>query len=367
MRRIKPLCIAMLTLIMLLNSSISSPALHALEAGMEAPDFKLPDLDHRQHSFSSLKGDKLTVVLFWANWGENSAKALKMMQSLHKTYKDRGLAVIGINVDRQEMSEQSLAMVKATLAKQQVGFPVLLDQGLNTFQRFGVIAVPSLVVLDSQRVIRHELSGFPLMGADALKQFIMSGIEGKTTVATTTPTGYQPDKKAVRLWNMGVNTMKSERTFGRAGGWFEKAIAADPEFTQPYLSLGAWHYLQQNLTEARKQFELVLQKKADHPVALSSLGKILMEQGDLSAAEQKLSLAVTSNESYLPGYYLLGMLKGRQGDMQKALQWFSKGEQLSPDDYTLHLHKAMMFEEQKDQAAATASYRRALELIIGQP
>lgn len=367
MRRQKPVYIVILTLFMLLNSSISSPALHALETGMEAPDFTLSDLAARQHSFSTLKGDKLTVVLFWASWGDNSAKALKLAQSLHQTYKGRGLAVVGINVDRQEMTEQSLSAVKATLAKQQIGFPVLLDQGLNTFQRFGVIAVPSLVVLDSQRVIRYELSGFPLMGADAFKQFIVAGIEGRSAVATTATTGYQPDKKAVRLWHMGVTTMKSERTFSRAGGWFEKAIVADPEFTQPYLSLGAWHYQQRNLTEARKQFELVLQKKSDHPVALSSLGRILMEQGDMTAAEQKLVKAVASNESYLPGYYLMGTLKGKQGNLQKALYWFSKGESLSPNDYTLHFHKGMMFEELQDQSAALASYRRALELIVGQP
>lgn len=358
--------IVSLVLLFLMHSSVSSSALHSLERGMQAPDFRLNDLQNGQQSFSSLKGEKLTVLLFWATWGSNSKKALKMMQALHQQYQGRGLSVVGINVDNQQMSEETLAAVRAMVAAEQVTFPILVDRGLTTFQQFGVIAAPTMVVLDPQRVMRYDLSGFPLMGSDELRRFVVAGIEGIQTVQAVA-VGYQPDKKAVRLWNMGVSMQKSERGAGRAQGWFEKAIAADPEFMLPRISLGQLFYSQKKLAEARKEFELVLQKAPDNPIVLSALGQLLLDEGDLAGAEEKLLRAVRENGAYLPSYCLMGLLKGKQGDLQQALHWFKQAEELNPRDYKLFACKGSMFEAGNDPTAAVAAYRRALQLIVGQP
>jgi Flp pilus assembly protein TadD/peroxiredoxin len=332
---------------------------------MEAPDFHLQNLAGGTHRLADLQGEKLTVIVFWATWSENSQKALRQMQALQQRYGGSGLAVIAINVDRQDVAESTLAGIKQVVASRQITIPVLLDQGLKVFNRYGVIAVPSLVVLDKDRVIRRELSGFPLMGSATLAQYLEATLENRPLSVKAADTGYQPDKKAVRLWNMGVSTLKSERSAGHAKAWFERAIAADPAFTLPYISLGELYYRQHNLAAAKEQFELVLRKKADSPVALSALGKILMDEGDLAGAEQKLTLAVQGDESYLPSYYLLGVLKGKQGDLAQALQWFARGEQMNPNEYKLFVYKGIMFEQRNDSVAATAAYRQALQLITG--
>jgi tetratricopeptide (TPR) repeat protein len=360
--RLMPLWI----LLVLLNTSISSSALRSLEVGMEAPDFTVKNLDNSAQKFSSLRGEKLTAVLFWATWGDNSKKALKQMQILHQKYKDTGLSVIGINVDKQEVTEETLARIRGVAASLNITFPLLVDRGLATFNNYGIVAVPSTVILDRNRVITYELSGFPLMGADSLKLFVEATLENKRIPAQIAVTGYQPDKKAVRLWNMGTSSLKSERTAKSARAWFEKAIAADPAFTLPYLSLGELYYKQHDLTEAKKQFELVLQKKPDHSIALCALGQILLDEGNLPGAEQKLAKAAQADEAYLPGYYLLGLLKGRQGDIAAALQWFKRAEEINPGDYRIFVHKGMMYEERKELPAAAAGYKKALELIMGQ-
>ncbi len=361
--RLMPLWI----LLVLLNTSVSSSALRSLEVGMEAPDFTLIDLNNSAQKSSGLRGEKLTVVLFWATWGGNSKKALQQMQTLHRKYTDSGLAVIGINVDKQEITEETVAKIREVAASLNITFPLLVDRGLATFNNYGIIAVPSTVIIDKNRVIRYELSGFPLMGADALTQFVEVAIDNRKRPDQAVAAGYQPDKKAVRLWNMGMSLLKSARTASHAAAWFEKAIAADPAFTLPYLSLGDLYYKQHNLAAAKKQFERVLQRNPDHVIALSSLGQILLDEGDLSGAEVNLAKAVQANGSYLPGYYLLGLLKSRQGDVPQALQWFKRAEQLNPVDYKLFVHKGMMYEERKDLTAAAANYKKALELIIGQP
>jgi len=333
---------------------------------MEAPDFTVKDLDNNAQKLSGLRGEKLTAVLFWATWGDNSKKALQQMQLLHQKYKDAGLSVIGINVDKQEVSEESLARIREVAASLKITFPLLADHGLAAFNSYGIIAAPSTVLLDRNRVIKYVLSGFPLMGADSLKLFVEATVENKSIPPQTAVTGYQPDKRAVRFWNMGTSSLKSERTAKSAGSWFEKAIAADPAFTLPYLSLGALYYKQHDLSEAKKQFELVLQRNPDHSIALSSMGQILLDEENLPAAEVKLMKAVQSDEACLPGYYLLGLLKGRQGDEAAALQWFKRAEELNPRDYRIFVHKGMMFEERKELPAAADGYKKALELIMGQ-
>ncbi|MDD2541594.1 MAG: hypothetical protein PHH28_11210, partial [Desulfuromonadaceae bacterium] len=87
----------------------------------------------------------------------------------------------------------------------------------------------------------------------------------------------------------------------------------------------------------------------------------------LQSAEAKLMKAVQVDEAYLPSYYNLGLLKGRQGDVTAALQWFNQAEQLNPGDYKIFVYKGIMYEERKDLATATASYKKALELVIEQP
>lgn len=352
--------------LVLVNSTVSSSALNSLEVGMEAPDFRLSDLARTSYRLDDLQGNKLTVVVFWATWSENSQKALQQMQELKQRYGAGGLSVIGVNVDRQDMNEAALANVKQLIERQKITVPVLIDHGLAVFDSYGVIAVPSLVVLDRSRVIRRELSGYPLVGADSLKQYLEATFENRPQ-AVSVAGGYQPDKKAVRLWNMGKSSMRSERTVAQAEGWFVKAIAADPSFTQPYLSLGTLYYQQHKLADARKQFEAVLQRKPDHVLALSSLGHLLLEQGELAAAESHLLKAVKADDSYLPSYYWLGILKGRQKEFGQALTWFNQAEARNPREYRLFMHRGQLYEEQGNLPAAVSDYRKALELIVGQP
>ena len=351
-------------LIILLNTTISSSAMRSLELGMEAPDFSLTDLNGKTQSISALKGDKLTIVFFWATWSENSKKALKQMQSLHQKYKDSGLSVVGINVDKQEVTEETLGKIKESATSLSITFPLLVDRGLTSFNSYGIIAVPSTVIFDNNRVIKYELSGFPLMGVDSLNDFVEVVIENKKMPVETVATGYQPNKKAVRLWNMGISSQKSERNELKSKGWFEKAIAADPEFVLPYISLGTLYYKLHNLVEAKKQFELALQKKPDHAIALSSLGQILMDEGDVDNAEITLNKAIKADEAYLPSYYFLGLLKGKKGDSAQALLLFNQAELHNPRDYKLFVYKGMAYEELKDPVNAAASYKKALGLIV---
>lgn len=351
--------------IILLQSGISTPALQTLGVGAEAPDFTLQDFSGARQGLAALKGRKMTIVLFWASWSGQSAKALGQMEKLHRQYRGHGLSVVGINVERQDIDAQALQDMRTVSDRLQISFPNLVDRGLVTFHDYGIIAVPTTVILDSDRKIIFEMSGFPLAGTRDMLHFVAAALEGKAAPAEVIKkTGYQPDKKAVRFWNMGIKALGSKRTAPAAEMWFKKAIAADPDFILPHLSLGSYYQEQGDPAQAREQLQQALNRQPDNASALSRMGLLLLEEGSFAAAKIMLEKALKADEAHVPSYYYLGYLVGREGDMKKAADLFSRAEQINPMDYRIDVYRGRMFEEQNSMEAAVASYKKALQHLL---
>lgn len=363
----KACLITLVMTVILLQSSISASALQNLAVGTEAPDFTVQDFSGGKQGFSTLKGDKLTLVLFWASWSRQSEKALKQMEELHQKYKKQGLSVIGINVERQSIDAQAMTDIKGTTDRLHTSFPNLVDHGLTTFHDYGIIAVPTTVILDKDRKIRFEMSGFPLVGTRDMIHFLAAAIEGKAAPDDVVKkTGYQPDKNAVRAWNMGVKAMSSKRTADTAEMWFKKAISADPNFILPHLSLGSYYQEKSDLTQAKEQFQQVLNRTPDNAVALSKMGLLLTDEGSSPTARVMLEKAIKADESYAPSYYYLGYLNGKEGDMKKAAELFAKAEEINPLDHRINVYRGRMFEEQNNLEQATTNYKNALKQLLNQ-
>jgi thiol-disulfide isomerase/thioredoxin len=72
-----------------------------LTIGFPAPDFSVVDADGNNLSLSSLRG-RLVVLDFWASWCAPCREELPHVEQAAKDYADRGVVVIGINLDRNE-------------------------------------------------------------------------------------------------------------------------------------------------------------------------------------------------------------------------------------------------------------------------
>ncbi len=364
--RHKPVLVIFVAVIVLLQSSICTAALRTLGVGTDGPKFSLQEIKGDKQNFSSLKGDKLTILLFWASWSRQSEKALKQMEKLYVKYKDQGLSVIGINVERQTMDDKVLADIKGAIERLKVSFPILIDRGLIAFHDYGVIAVPTTVILDKYRKIVFVMSGFPLVGTRDMIHFVTAVIEGKKIQAEVAQrTGYHPDKRAVRYWNMGIKALKSKRSFNSSENLFKKAIAADPNWVFPYLSLGRFYEKQNDFKQAGEQFQKALTRDPSNVKALSSMGLVLMKEGgSLDEAKRLLEKAININESYTPSYYYLGYLLGKEGDTKKAAELFAGAEKINPMDYHINMYRGMMYEEQNNMEQATRSYKKALKQLL---
>lgn len=343
----------------------AAATLQGLYVGAEAPDFALKDLAGRQWTFADAKGEKLTMIIFWSTWSRNSEKALKHAQQLYSTYKGNGLSVVAINADSQQITPAEISSIKSMTAKLGLEFPVLLDQGLTVFHDYGVIALPSTVILDPTRTIRYELSGFPLVGSEEMADFTVAQIEGREpTKAVAKRKGYQPDKKALRFYNMGKNALLSRRMAATAEIWFKKAAEADSRFVQPHISLGRFYLEQGNPAKAKGQFEIVLQQEPDNVVALCEMGLLLVGDGQIEEGRTLMEKALQSENDYTPCLYYLGYTYGKEGKLEQALSMFTRALEINRMDMNIFVYKGRMFEETGRKEEASKAYRQALELVL---
>lgn len=145
--------LVILSFVLVLFVSSVSGLLFAQEAlAKDAPDFTLTDLDGNTISLSELEGE-VVFLNFWATWCTPCKKEMPYLNEAFETYKDKGVNIIGISIDRLEKT------VKKFLAKKEVLYPVAM--GSQKFLRDYEIArvIPVTVIIDKKGKLRYKLIG----------------------------------------------------------------------------------------------------------------------------------------------------------------------------------------------------------------
>lgn len=119
---------------------ISLPGMsHADLSGTEAIDFSLKDLAGQEVHLKNLRG-KIVLLDFWASWCGPCRAELPHIEKLHRELKDKGLVVLGID---DEAPEKAQDFAK----KSDLTFPTLVDVQREVARRYGVEAIPTVVVI----------------------------------------------------------------------------------------------------------------------------------------------------------------------------------------------------------------------------
>ena len=109
-----------------------------LKEGQRGPVFTLVALDGSRASLETWKG-KVAILNFWATWCQPCALEMPSLEALWRRYRDRGLIVVGVSVDRgapKGLLEPYVRSLKLT-------FPILLDPDSKTSDRWRVRALPA--------------------------------------------------------------------------------------------------------------------------------------------------------------------------------------------------------------------------------
>lgn len=80
------------------------------------------------------------------------------MRDWHEKYESSGLTIIGVH-SPEFFWEKSLGKVKAETARLGIKFPVVQDNDFNIWNRYGVRAWPTIVLIDRQGIVRYSHIG----------------------------------------------------------------------------------------------------------------------------------------------------------------------------------------------------------------
>ncbi len=361
-------------------------ALEGLQVGMKAPIFKLKDLSGKEVALADLRDAPTAVVVFWATWSDHSAAVLERMERLYRKHKKEKLGVLAVNVEKQQLTSGDLSEIKKDVARLGITFPVLIDDGLKVFREYGVVAVPSTVVLDKEGVIRGEMAAFPLAVREDLFELIETLAEGREMRKQEEKSGTQPAPRAVRYYNL-ARAMAGRGMTDEVDDNLKKSISTDANFVPPLLLLAklyreraeteeAIEYRgstivtatftaekERLLKEATALIEKALKLAPESAPALTEAGLVLISQGKKAAAKQRLLEAVKREPSYTPAHFFLAALLVQEGKASEGEKEFQEALRLNPLDHQGYYAMARAYEERGIQKKALQAYKKVYEIL----
>lgn len=118
--------------------------------------FNLEDTHSVSRSYEELKGEKFTVVDFWATWCKPCLQSIPHLSILQEEYKTKGVNFVGISVD----GPRSVSKVGPLAESLKINYPILLDFNNDLMRQYNVVNVPSLAIIDSRNKIVYFHEGY---------------------------------------------------------------------------------------------------------------------------------------------------------------------------------------------------------------
>jgi len=137
--------------------------------------FTLRNLDGDLVKLNDYLGKKVIVLDFWATWCKPCVKSLPKIEKLYKTLKDKGVVILGINVD----GPRSLSKVEPFANSLGLTFPILFDENRDVVRKYQVNGFPTTIVIGKNKEIVYTINGY-LPGDDKkLKMKIIKLLQEK--------------------------------------------------------------------------------------------------------------------------------------------------------------------------------------------
>lgn len=126
--------------------------------GMPAPELVPTEwVNSQPFRLADLRG-WVTLVEFWTFDCVNCQRVVPALVQWHQTYTPRGLMIIGVHTP-EFRHERELSNVRAAMQQLGIGYPVMLDNDLDTWRAYRNRFWPTLYLVDKRGVIRYTHVG----------------------------------------------------------------------------------------------------------------------------------------------------------------------------------------------------------------
>lgn len=202
--------------------------------GELAQDFSLETLDGKSFRLSENLGEKATLILFWATWNSRSLEALADFQRIFEAHGSSGLQTVAVNTDGEGDSQERISAVASVLEAAGVSYPSLVDVNLSAYEAYGVVAMPSMVLIDSGGQVLKVLGGYANTTRLEFQERVVNAVTPSSDGGQQSkhlPVAYTPKGSAGQYYRMGQMyfTMGKSK---QALKYLVKALHEDPEYTK---------------------------------------------------------------------------------------------------------------------------------------
>lgn len=158
MRKIKLFHLIILILALIVSSALwsgCSAAGGGADKGGKAPDFTLMNLKDKPVSLNSFRGNKAVLLVFWATWCPFCREEIPELKKIYSKYNPKGLEILAVSL--RESKEKLSSFAK----KEGINYPVLIDPDGKVGNAYGVVGIPTNVIIDKQGIIQFKGNTLP--------------------------------------------------------------------------------------------------------------------------------------------------------------------------------------------------------------
>jgi cytochrome c biogenesis protein CcmG, thiol:disulfide interchange protein DsbE len=126
-----------------------------VQPGDRAPAFQVTTNQGTTISNTSFGGE-LLLLNFWATWCPPCVEEMPSLQQFHDLFKERGVVVMGVNVDEAEQTYQRF------LQRSRISFANTFDPTADLGARFGTYRYPETYLINRQGKVVEKFVGAEL-------------------------------------------------------------------------------------------------------------------------------------------------------------------------------------------------------------
>jgi peroxiredoxin len=326
---------------------VNSSALIGVKTGDVPREITLNDLSGNVVNVSSSFGNKPVILVFWElalskSFLNYSLDELNFLNGLYEKYStETGLEIFGIYTSEEEndIPDSELSEVKNLILTNKIKFPILIDTGFKFFREYGVIALPSTIMIGKTGRIQFIYPSFPMAArtviADRVKELIGMEVPHKQEVVKKE--GY--DSHAYSLYRYALQMYK-RGLLEQAFSSLQKSIDIDPNYSPVHNFKGIILWKRGAFNVALEEFRQSMEIDRDNISAHLNYAIILFEGGDFKGAERVIFESPTQPEGsdfQIRAYHLLGLIYKKTNRKDQAIKEFEKAlSYIKNSDYSIH-------------------------------
>lgn len=307
---------------------LNSCALIGIKEGDAPKKVSLQDLNGKTVNVAELFGNKPVILVFWKLtknkvFLDYSLDVLLFLKDFYEKYHDKpGMEIFAVYTPEndKEIPESEISAVQNLVITNKIKFPVLIDKGFKFFKEFGIIALPSTIMVNKAGKIQFIYPSFSISARPVISKQIRNLIGIDTAVQKKeSKEEKKPDARSDMFYNYALNMYK-KGLLEQALSPLEKSLKLNPDYSWSHNLIGIILWKKGNFDRSMEEFRKAITLDKNNIAAHLNYAALLFEQGKLDEAE-KILLSSTSKQAKFKvrAHYLLGLVYKNTNRIDQAV------------------------------------------------